>query len=536
MVSDRVVGRCTPVFLLLGLWLLPVPFHSAALSAPPRQAALERTRVAPLGFASLDGPHAIYFVMVDRFADGAPNLPDVDKNNPGLFHGGDLQGLTERLEHLKALGVDTLWLSPLALQVPARLPGKDADGRPFLHAGFHGYWAEDFTRIDPHFGDEQALARLLDEAHQLQMRVILDVVVNHFGYGASALAVPRLVRDPKGPCQATTDPLRQCLFGLPDIRTEDAPVADLVVEWTSDWFRRFAFDGIRFDTFKHAEPRLFARVAAAAKAEHRRRTSDASTFLVVGEWWGAKPGDGTLKRINDDVAPLKAADTLLDFEFSSLAVDFAAGRLRAEALAHHLQRRHAAPGPPWAHFLSSHDTPALTTLLQDAPAATPLAVLLQMTTRGIPVIPWGEERGREGGPWPHNRRSIDWQAPAPAEVLWRQLLRARNQRPALRSRAFRTLYAKTSDTGSTLIFSRGSIDDDVIVVLHRGDALTLAPLGKVLAGYKRCLSVGGSVHLRPNGLAMEENAGALFSRDCRGIEGDLAGGRPRRATERSPPP
>lgn len=512
MLSRTVVDRSLLSHLLLTLLLL-----SSTLHANDRRQNVERTTVAPLGFSALDGPHAIYFVMVDRFADGAPNLPDVDKSDPGQFHGGDLQGLTARLETLKALGVDTLWLSPLVLQVPARLPGKDAEGRPFIHAGFHGYWAEDFTRIDPHFGDEQALATLLDRAHRLGLRVILDVVVNHFGYGASAQHVPRLVRDPKGPCAATVDPLQQCLFGLPDIRTEDPAVADLVVEWSAAWFRRFAFDGIRFDTFKHAEPALFARVAAAAKAEHRRRTNDQSTFLVVGEWWGAAPGDGTLARVNQSAAPLKAADTLLDFEFSSLAVDFAAGRLRAEALAHHLKRRHAAEGPPWAHFLSSHDMPPLRSLLSDTPATIPLAVLLQMTTRGIPVIPWGEERGRGEGAWPHNRQSIDWQAPTPTLRLWQQLLTARKRFPALRGRTFRPLYANTSEKGATLIFARGEGPSAVTVVLHRGVAQALSTVDAGVAGLSRCLEVGGGMEMDATTLSIGENGGGLFARDCRDL-------------------
>ena len=128
----------------------------------------------------------VYFVMTDRFANGDPSNDhsygrQSDGNKEiGSFHGGDLQGITKKLDYIDQLGVTAIWLTPIVEQVHGFVPGgKDGD---FPFYGYHGYWAKDFTRIDANFGDEEALQTLVDEAHKRGIRVILDVVLNHAGY------------------------------------------------------------------------------------------------------------------------------------------------------------------------------------------------------------------------------------------------------------------------------------------------------------------------------------------------------------------
>ena len=114
----------------------------------------------------------IYQVLIDRFEDGDVNNNfNVDKSAMAKYHGGDWQGLINRLDYLKTLGVTALWISPVVKNVE-----QDAG-----FASYHGYWTQNFIEANPHFGSITDLRRLVDAAHKNNMRVILDVVTNHVG-------------------------------------------------------------------------------------------------------------------------------------------------------------------------------------------------------------------------------------------------------------------------------------------------------------------------------------------------------------------
>lgn len=114
----------------------------------------------------------IYQIMVDRFENGDPNNDfNVEPSVPGKYHGGDWQGIIDRLDYLEELGVTTLWISPVVKNVE-----EDAG-----FASYHGYWTQDFLRPNAHFGDLAKLRELVDTAHERDMLVILDVVTNHMG-------------------------------------------------------------------------------------------------------------------------------------------------------------------------------------------------------------------------------------------------------------------------------------------------------------------------------------------------------------------
>jgi glycosidase len=114
----------------------------------------------------------VYQVVIDRFDNGDPNNDyNVQLSKPGKYHGGDWQGLIDRLDYLEDLGVTALWISPVVKNVE-----EDAG-----FYSYHGYWTQDFLRVNPHFGDLLKLRELVDEAHARGMLVILDVVTNHVG-------------------------------------------------------------------------------------------------------------------------------------------------------------------------------------------------------------------------------------------------------------------------------------------------------------------------------------------------------------------
>ncbi len=116
--------------------------------------------------------HVVYQLMVDRFANGnARNDWRVDPTSMARYQGGDWQGVIDRLDYLEELGVTALWISPVVLNVDTDA-GID---------GYHGYWAVDLTRVNPHFGDLATLREMINEAHARGMVVILDIVTNHMG-------------------------------------------------------------------------------------------------------------------------------------------------------------------------------------------------------------------------------------------------------------------------------------------------------------------------------------------------------------------
>ncbi|MCC7537986.1 MAG: alpha-glucosidase C-terminal domain-containing protein [Deltaproteobacteria bacterium] len=114
----------------------------------------------------------VYQVLTDRFANGdASNDFRVVPGVLGRYQGGDWRGLIDRLDYLLELGVTTLWISPIVRNV-------DYDAG---FDGYHGYWAQDFTDLNPHMGDLATLRELVREAHDRGLKVVLDIVTNHVG-------------------------------------------------------------------------------------------------------------------------------------------------------------------------------------------------------------------------------------------------------------------------------------------------------------------------------------------------------------------
>lgn len=114
----------------------------------------------------------IYQVMIDRFYNGDLNNDyGLNLRAPTGWHGGDWQGVIDKLDYLKGLGVTTLWISPAVKNVE-----EDAGV-----AGYHGYWTQHFKATNPHFGDLNKMRELVEQAHQRDMKIILDIVTNHVG-------------------------------------------------------------------------------------------------------------------------------------------------------------------------------------------------------------------------------------------------------------------------------------------------------------------------------------------------------------------
>lgn len=217
----------------------------------------------------------LYFVMLDRFADGDnANNTGVDLGNKLAFHGCDLRGLTEHLDYIQELGATAIWLTPINQQIDGFVENEYSNF--YAH---HGYWTENFYRIDPRFGSEADLKALVERAHGLGMKVILDVVYNHVGYDADFVdSHGHWVRWGE---QCGVDAVTQCLSGLPDLRTELPEVRDYLFEAHMGLAKRTGVDGFRLDTVKHISHDFWQQHRQASRA----RLGD--EFTLLGEIWGA---------------------------------------------------------------------------------------------------------------------------------------------------------------------------------------------------------------------------------------------------------
>lgn len=143
----------------------------------------------------------VYFVVTDRFENGDPandssfGRQKDGADEVGTFHGGDFAGLTQRMDYIASLGVNALWITPPVEQITGWVGGGDGS---FQHYPYHGYWANDFTKLDPNLGTEEELRAMVQAAHERGIRVIFDVVMNHPGYASMqeiATYLPEVISD-----------------------------------------------------------------------------------------------------------------------------------------------------------------------------------------------------------------------------------------------------------------------------------------------------------------------------------------------------
>jgi alpha-amylase len=410
----------------------------------------------------------LYFVITDRFADGDPaNDADVDPKQPGTFHGGDLKGLTAHLDEIASLGVTALWITPIVKQV--EFPVVSAAG--FKDWPYHGYWADDYGKVDPHLGTEADLAKLIDACHRRGIKLLLDVVYNHAGYDSRYAREPEtrswLRSSHNGGC-SDENVLTMCVGGLPDWKTEDIEVRDWLLEQQLRWPMRFPIDGFRLDTVKHVDHPFWRK--------HRKVTQQlfGKGFFLLGEVYGATP-----EWLNREWFPPDELDAALDFTFQGSALGFVMGKGRPVAFDQYLaSRQEIRPGHLLAPYLSSHDVVGALKQLQGDRDLFRLAAVLEMTVSGVPVIYYGEEVARPGGDWPENRGDMPWGnrkikpgAGLPRDekmrAFYQRIIGIRRSHPALMRGGHRGLV---TDDDSVYVFQRSAEGDAVVVALNRSRA------------------------------------------------------------------
>lgn len=417
----------------------------------------------------------VYFVLIDRYADGdSTNNFNVERGNPGGYHGGDLKGLTQHLDDLAGLGITALWINPVQKQI-AQCPYANAPAKlgipEFRHCGFHGYWIDDFTALDPHFGAIDDLKKLVEEAHKRHIKVLLDVVYNHAGYGSGyesrrTADGQSWLRSGEGNCEV--DPITCRVGGLPDFRTELPEVRDYLLKANIDLARQAGVDGFRLDTFKH--------IGTDFWLEHRRRTRAeiGKDFFLLAEYWG-----GTASSLDPFFAQ-DEVDAGFDFSFKGSCEAFVNGRGRAVAYGSYLGSRHKVrKGYQLAHYLSSHDEPMALYNLNNDKDKFRICAAIQMTSLGLPVIYYGEEVARAGSEWPLNRSNMPWgdrdikpgKGSARDEAMreyYKALLHIRRIHPALRHGDY-TLLSGPQEPVLAYIRNDAASGDSVVVLVNRED-------------------------------------------------------------------
>lgn len=278
----------------------------------------------------------VYFLLTDRFKNGdkSNDINFERKEKAAIlrgFEGGDLRGVIQKIDdnYFSNLGINAIWMTPLVEQIHGAT--NEGTGNTY---GFHGYWAKDWTALDPNFGTKADLKELVEKAHQKGIRIVLDAVINHTG--------PVTKKDEVYPDSwVRTSPT--CTYqnyanttactlvaNLPDVLTESNEPADLpqmlvqkwkkegryeaemksldeffartgypkapkyyIMKWLADYVQEYGIDGYRVDTVKHTNEDVwkdFQRICQQAfdiyKRNNPSKVLDNNLFFTVGEVYG----------------------------------------------------------------------------------------------------------------------------------------------------------------------------------------------------------------------------------------------------------
>jgi glycosidase len=464
----------------------PVPFEINA--ALPRDGRFQ-------GFSPGD---FIYLIMPDRFSDGDPSNNDpaispglFDRSKPRYYHGGDLQGIINRLPYLKQLGITAIWVNPVYDNVNHLNTKEVYEGQPITD--YHGYGAVDFYGVEEHLGTLAKFRELVDAAHRTGIKVIQDQVANHTGpfhpwvtdsplpdwyHGTAAEHINETwqtwsVADPYSPPGLRRSTLDGWFINLlPDLNQEQPEVSRYLIQNTLWWIGISGIDGIRQDTWPYV-PRTFWRDwMAAIKREY-------PSFRVVGEMFDGDPSLVAFfqggRRQFDEVD--SGVDSLFDFPlFYAIRNVFAQGHPPRE-LAALLSHDRRYPNPAMlVTFLGLHDVERYMNVGGASVENLKLAFTFLFTTRGIPMIYYGDEIAMPGGNDPDNRRDFPvdrFDSPGDLYEHIAKLARLRREKPCLGRGELVNLAA----TESVYAYKRKGSGCEVTVVFNLGnDAVTVEGL------------------------------------------------------------
>lgn len=370
----------------------------------------------------------IYFIFTDRFNNGdKTNDIEIDINNPYGYHGGDLQGIINKLDYIKELGFTAIWISPVMKNDPG---------------SYHGYLGIDFYEINPNFGTMEKLQELVKTAHSKGIKVILDFVVNHTGRTHPWASDPKYYdwfhhrgtivnwNDQKEVEEGDQD-------GLPDFNQDNPEVKKYLLDMTRWWIEKTNIDGFRLDTFRHVPVSFWQEFTKSVRSIN-------PDFYMVGEVF-----DGPVFQLAD-YQTSTGIDGLLDFPiYSAVKEVFGAPEGSANSLAGIITNSLDTYNNPhmMGTFIDNHDLPRFIYPLQSLSEKDKIEKLKQaltfmMTYTGIPIMYYGTEIAMDGGPDPDNRRDMDWNAKSPVTDYVKKLTSLRKNNMALTHGALKVLRSE----------------------------------------------------------------------------------------------
>src|SRR6266516_875267 len=502
------------------------------------------------GFSPSD---VMYLIMIDRFCDGDLSNNDppqsrglYDRKNKFYYHGGDLQGVIDRLPYLKNLGVTAIWLTPWYDNYDHPNQIEHKEGKP--STGFHGYNPQDFYAVEDHFGSPAKLRELVETAHRSGIKIIQDEVVNHTG------PYHPWVDDPPTPTwfngtkehhlknvfqtwvlhdQRPVEELkRETMEGwfldfLPDLNQKDREVSRYLIQNTLWWIGTTGLDGIRMDTWQYVPNTFWHDWNAALKREF-------PNFRVVGE---VKDGDvvhtsyfqgGHVRDGADSVL-----DSLLDFPlFYAVRHAFAEGK-KLDEVPKTLAKDYLYTNPDiLVTLLGGHDDGRFMSEKGASLAGLKLANAFVLTTRGVPQLYYGDEiamtgpdepttRGDFPGGFPGDKRNAFSQAGRTREEedlfqYIRKLTRLHTELEPLRRGALVNLYSSDQQYA----YARTTRDAAVVIVINNDTkpadlAFEVSPAG-VPNGMRLIDRLGASKDIQvENGklrIALPSRSAAIFVR------------------------
>jgi len=379
-------------------------------------------------FQGFSADDVLYLLMPDRFANGdttndrPSKSPDIlDRSKGRYYHGGDLAGVREKLPYLKSLGITAIWLNPLYDNNDGLDLKETYSGQPTT--GYHGYGATDLYAVDEHLGTLSEFTQLVDDAHRQGIKIILDMVANHTGpyhpwvknpptlkwfHGSEADHPNNTWQTWTLASQYATPAMQQATLDgwfinlLPDFNQDDPDVAQYLIQNTLWWVGMSGMDGIRQDTWPYV-PRAFWRDwMAAIKRQY-------PTLTVVGEVLDGDPAmiaffEGT-HAAHDGIRT--GVDKMFDFPLHYAVRDAFAKGQSVRAVAQMLMRDHLYDDPnSLVTLLGLHDVSRFMGETGATADGLKLGFTFLFTTRGAPLVYYGDEIALAGGHDPDNRRDF----------------------------------------------------------------------------------------------------------------------------------
>ncbi|KAF8055834.1 SPAC27E2.01 [Scenedesmus sp. PABB004] len=394
----------------------------------------------------------IYFLLTDRYAQAPGSTPGGPCKLTG-WNNGTWSGITHNLDAIKDMGMTAVWITPIPKQV---------EGEYFGETGYHGYWAAEWDKLEPHYGSEADLLELLKTAKAKGVMTMLDVVANHVGpvgYNYSSIrpfnrpehyhnctpgcdqwcSIPQSAYESK---PQNYDLITRCrLQSLPDLNQSVPYVHDALIDWLRTTVKKYDFDGLRIDTVKHVEPSFWRDFTAAAGRFTLGEVLNPDVETLVPFVSGPRP----------------ASDSVLNFPlFYALTDAFAKGGDMTK-LAWERGRQYGVLGrevvSTMGNFVDNHDFPRFLTVQPDKRRLAN-ALTWVLMAEGLPVIYYGTASGATGVVAGGANRRCLWEMPYnTSSPLYTTIERLAKFRTA--NKVWREPETTLTATKDCHVFSRG---------------------------------------------------------------------------------